>query len=58
MGFRAALVDVLPRRLWRPSNFYMPFNHRPIPAAGASLITRFISVRRMDAGPSNGMDER
>ena len=23
------IVDGLPRRLWRPGNLYMPFNHRP-----------------------------
>jgi hypothetical protein len=33
MGFREAVVDILPRRLWRPSNFFMPFNHRPLPAS-------------------------
>lgn len=30
MGLRAAIVDRLPRKLWAPGNFFMPFNHRPI----------------------------
>ena len=30
MGFRAVIVDRLPRRLWRPGNHFMPFNHRPM----------------------------
>jgi hypothetical protein len=30
MRVRAAMVDLLPRRLWRAGNFYMPFNHRPV----------------------------
>ena len=30
MGFRAAIVDLLPHRLWKPGNLFMPLNHRPM----------------------------